>query len=288
MRSPKLQHKSSLTPPPIAECQHITAPADPGLCYAVASVDASSNDPDDDLITFEQNPDGPYNLGTTDVTLTVTDEHGASSECSATITVVDQESPLPDVPALTELRGECTASVSSSPTATDACSGPITGETTNSLEYDDLGTHIVSWTFTDNSGNQSSQTQKVVVEDNTPPEIRITVIPDTLWPPNHKMVPISVEITATDNCDNNLTVTLESITMNEGDLINTFDPNYDNSIGDGNTLNDIHVDDDGNISLRAERSGAGEGRIYTITYSATDAAGNIFTTSTTVAVPHDQ
>jgi len=44
----------------------------------------------------------------------------------------------------------------------------------------------------------------------------------------------------------------------------------------------------GVIKLRAERSGTGSGRIYTITVTATDIAGNIATKTTTCTVPHDQ
>jgi len=103
------------------------------------------------------------------------------------------------------------------------------------------------------------------------------------------MVLITPTITATDNCDDYPLIKLESITINEGDETETFDPNYDSTVGDGHTVNDIQVDDDGNIYLRAERSGTGTGRIYTLTYTATDAAGNSsFPASTTVTVPHDQ
>jgi thiol:disulfide interchange protein DsbD len=57
--------------------------------------------------------------------------------------------------------------------------------------------------------------------------------------------------------------------------------------GDGNTVNDIVTVDDLHVKLRAERSGNGSGRIYTMTYVATDACGNSSeTASTTVTVPH--
>ena len=45
--------------------------------------------------------------------------------------------------------------------------------------------------------------------------------------------------------------------MNEGEETNTYDPDYDDTSGDGHTLDDIQVDENGNIFLRAERSGAG-------------------------------
>jgi hypothetical protein len=81
---------------------------------------------------------------------------------------------------------------------------------------------------------------------------------------------------------------LKSITMNEGDKTNTFDPNYDSTVVDGKTTGDIQVDQSGNVYLRAERSGTGSGRVYTITYTATDASGNSTTASATVTVPHNQ
>jgi len=45
--------------------------------------------------------------------------------------------------------------------------------------------------------------------------------------------------------------------------------------------------DDRSITLKADRSSAGPGRTYTITYRATDASGNGVTASAVVQVPHD-
>lgn len=39
--------------------------------------------------------------------------------------------------------------------------------------------------------------------------------------------------------------------------------------------------------LRAERAGAGTGRVYTLTYAGRDGAGNESTCTTTVTVPHE-
>ena len=78
--------------PPVARCRNVTVPAGPN-CEASASIDDGSFDPDaGDSIQLSQTPPGPYPLGDTAVTLTVTDSHGASSQCSATVTVV--KSPL--------------------------------------------------------------------------------------------------------------------------------------------------------------------------------------------------
>lgn len=117
------------------------------------------------------------------------------------------------------------------------------------------------------------------VLDQEPPELEVTVSPAELWPPNHEMIEISVDIEVTDNVDPNPLVRLESITSNEGD----------NAIGDGNTSNDIQIDTTtGAIFLRAERSGTGSGRVYTLTYSARDAAGNVAFATAEVTVPKSQ
>jgi hypothetical protein len=62
----------------------------------------------------------------------------------------------------------------------------------------------------------------------------------------------------------------------------------DNGTGDGDTANDIVIFDNLTFQLRAERSGNGNGRIYTITYQVTDWAGNSALATATVTVPHDK
>ena len=79
---------------PVAVCDDVIVLTDPGLCSADASVDDGSFDPDGDEITLEQTPPGPYDLGDTDVTLTVTDDNGATDTCDAIVTVEDQEAPV--------------------------------------------------------------------------------------------------------------------------------------------------------------------------------------------------
>lgn len=150
-----------------------------------------------------------------------------------------------------------------------------------------LGTHTINLVVNDGAIDSEPDTVDITVIDDTSPEINVSVSPDNLWPPNHKMVQITPTIISTDNCDPKPIIKLISIIMNEGDETNTYDPNYDSIIGDGHTVNDIEVDENGNIYLRAERSGTGSGRIYTITYTATDASGNSATANTTVTVPHD-
>ena len=115
--------------------------------------------------------------------------------------------------------------------------------------------------------------------DNSPPTFdRLSVSPDLLWPPNHKMVDVEATVIASDNFDPSPTVTLISVTSNEPD----------NGKGDGNTTNDIVIVDDTSFRLRAERSGRGNGRVYTITYQVADDCGNTATDSVDVLVPHSR
>jgi hypothetical protein len=98
---------------------------------------------------------------------------------------------------------------------------------------------------------------------------------------NHKHVTITASITASDTCDPNPTIRLVSITSNEPS----------NGVGDGNTNSDVlgaaFGTDDRQFLLRAERSGTKSGRVYTITYEAADASGNVTVQQATVTVPHD-
>lgn len=189
--------------PPVAQCQNVTVPTAPGVCTASASVNNGSFDPDGDPITLTQSPAGPYSLGTTNVTLTVTDNNGASNSCAATVTVQDRTSPV----------------ISS-----------------------------------------------------------VSANPSTLWPPNHKMVPVTVTVSASDNCGVAPVCKIISVSSNEPV----------DGLGDGDTAPDWDITGNLKVNLRAERSGSGNGRVYTLMIECTDASGNGSTKSVTVTVPHNR
>lgn len=106
--------------------------------------------------------------------------------------------------------------------------------------------------------------------DSTPPTLTISATPAVLWPPNNKMVKITVSINAQDNSNVAPTVSLVGVTSSAGGT------------------SDISIGANGSISLRATRAGNESQRTYTITYKATDGSGNSTNASTTVIVPHDQ
>ena len=156
---------------------------------------------------------------------------------------------------------------------------PTHGATpTVTLESGCPGEYVI--TLIVNDGTEGSESDEVVITvvDTTPPEFALSVNPTKLWPANHKMVLITPTWTVSDKCDATPDVSLVSISVNEAD----------DAKGAGNTSDDIQIGDDGSIYLRAERSGTGNDRVYTITYRAVDDCGNAVVRSATVTVPHDQ
>ncbi|MHC4890517.1 MAG: LamG-like jellyroll fold domain-containing protein, partial [Planctomycetota bacterium] len=140
-----------------------------------------------------------------------------------------------------------------------------------------LGEHIIVLEVIDKAGAFDTNEVTIIVQDTTPPDFALSVSPSILWPPNHKMVLITPSWTVSDECDATPEVSLVSIVANEGD----------DTIGDGHTTDDIQIGEDGAIYLRAERSGTGNDRVYTITYQAVDDCGNASVGSATVSIPHD-
>src|SRR5207244_8883424 len=94
-----------------------------------------------------------------------------------TVVVHDTTAPVPNVATLPTITGECSATIPSAPKATDACAGVITGTTSDPLSYSTMGTFTVHWTYNDGNGNQSSQTQTVVVHDTTAPVPNVATLP---------------------------------------------------------------------------------------------------------------
>jgi hypothetical protein len=141
-----------------------------------------------------------------------------------------------------------------------------------------LGTDTIQACFVDDLGVNTCATAEKTWQDTTPPVITVSANPSLLWPPNHKYHQVEVTLVVTDTVDPHPQVELVSATSSEPD----------NGLGDGDTKNDVVILGDFSLSLRAERSGAGPGRTYTIAYKATDASGNSALAETTVFVPHDK
>jgi hypothetical protein len=219
--------------PPVAICTNVTVSAGTN-CLAGASIDGGSFDPDQgDTITLVQSPPGPYSLGATTVMLTVTDNHGASNSCSATVTVVDTTPPVPNVASLAAVSNQCSASVTA-PHATDNCAGPITATTTDPTTYNSQGSFTVHWIYNDGNGNSATQTQAVVVHDTMAPVPNLALLPPVTGQ-------CSASVTAphaTDNCAGLITAT-------------TSDPTSYTSQGSA-TIHWIYRDGNGNSATQTQ------------------------------------
>lgn len=171
--------------------------------------------------------------------------------------------------------GQCGAVVNFTlPSFTGNC-GTVTASPASGSFFP-VGTTAVVVTAQRLDGTSTTCTFNVVVNDTEAPSVgTATVDKPSLWPPNHQMVPVTVNYTATDNCS--VTCTL-SVTSNEPV----------NGLGDGDTAPDWVIVDAHHLMLRAERSGRGSGRIYTITVTCADPAGNSVTRTVTVQVPRNQ
>ncbi|HVB27057.1 MAG TPA: hypothetical protein VNE21_03990, partial [Mycobacteriales bacterium] len=124
---------------------------------------------------------------------------------------------------------------------------------------------VIEGKCTDGAGNVG--TGSVTINyDGAPPTGTCSVTPNVLWPANHKLVTVTASVAVEDQAGLSGPdgFTLVSVTSSEPD----------NGLGDGDTPNDIQgwavgtVDTSG--QLRAERSGTGPGRVYTLTYQVKD------------------
>jgi hypothetical protein len=112
-----------------------------------------------------------------------------------------------------------------------------------------------------------------VARDRKPPELRISVSPETLTNPNGRLRTIEISGEAEDDTE------LEEIYLAS---VESDEPGEARDIA-GERIGKF----DDSLFLRAERSASGNGRTYTITYVAVDTAGNEARASASVVVPTD-
>jgi hypothetical protein len=165
--------------------------------------------------------------------------------------------------------------------ATDALSG-IEGEPAAEVVLSSEGADQgVSRSFTDRAGNQASATVSGISIDKTPPSISCSASPAILQPPNRTLVPVELVVTVTDALSGPSEFRLVSATSSEGQA----------ALGAGDRPDDIGGFElgapDTSGELRAERAGAGGGRVYTLEYEGADRAGNTARCAAQVSVPHD-
>lgn len=114
----------------------------------------------------------------------------------------------PDLVSLPDLTDECAVSLPTAPTATNNCSGVATGIPDVTFPIATQGTTVVTWTYDDGAGNVTTQTQNVIINDQTNPVPDLVSLPDL----NDQCEVISlIAPTATDNCAGTITGTHDAI-----------------------------------------------------------------------------
>jgi hypothetical protein len=144
----------------------------------------------------------------------------------------------------------------------DAEPGPWTVELLSSVAQQAvIGTADIPWTM-----------------PNRPPDVSGAVAElANLWPPNHRFVETGIT-GVTDPEGDAVTLTITGVTQDE--------PVHEE--GSGNTAPDASGVGTARVSLRAERAGGGNGRVYRVSFVARDARGASAQGSVLVCVPHDQ
>ena len=253
-----------LTPVQVSGLSGITAISGSGYCHSLALKS------DETVSAWGNNEYGQLGDGTTIMRLAPVQ--------MKTVLVTD----VVTLPAIT---GECSASITSVPTAS-TCDGAITinGTTSDPLVYTLPGTYTVNWFYDDGYGNTITQTQTVIVQDVTPPVIvplssPITFVKDNInncssSQSNYVELDISSLYTSlSDNCS--ATINIIEVSSDEED---DADGNWD-----GCTEDDIDLHVCNKVELRKECDTRSDGRVYRITLEARDPSYN---TSTEYAYVH--
>ncbi|PYQ44929.1 MAG: hypothetical protein DMF77_05890 [Acidobacteria bacterium] len=242
------------------------------LSGAASGANVVPGDAADVLVTAE---------GVSTLSYFATDNEG-NAETLHTLTLrIDRTPPVLTLPPdlVAEAAGPGGAAVSFTASAHDALSGdvPVSFSVPSGSTFP-LGTTIVSASATDLAGNTATGMFRVIVRDRTAPAfVSLTATPNVLWPANHKMVPVTVTVSVADAVDPSPITRILSVSSNEAA----------DAAGDGHTEADAQITGPLTVNLRAERSGTGSGRAYTITLESRDASGNASQRMVTVAVPHD-
>jgi hypothetical protein len=241
-------------------------------------------------------PTSRLNAGVYLVKVSVTDDHGAVATLDISWTITDVNRPptisVPLIPSRlvgTPLTFAATASDLDGDSLTFSTgAGWPAGFTLNPSTGVVTGTSLIGGTIyfpivvSDGRGGSAAATASAVFVTNRPP-VCSAATPSVaiLWPPNHKMVPITIN-GVTDPEGKKVTIRITSIFQDEPT----------STRGDGDKSPDGGGVGTSTAQVRAERTGntsiPGDGRVYHIYFTATDVEGATCTGEVRVGVPHDQ
>ncbi len=160
--------------------------------------------------------------------------------------------------------------------------------------------------FDDNGGALVMDSVQIVLPapaNHDPDCSAATASAPLLWPPNHQLVPESI-LGVTDPDGDPVTITVTGVTQDEpvgeaGSFVDLRDDPLTSGVGgdlsDAQGLDDgkghcpdATIASTGEVTVRAERGGGGNGRVYVISFTASDGRGGSCRGSVQVCVPHDQ
>ena len=148
------------------------------------------------------------------------------------------------------------------------------------------------------SGNKyDPSTTQFTCSSTTGEDGTVTLVgPLKLWPPNHKMIDEPITAQRTDKPGASVTLTLTPVVTDAtgGDGGPQHDPDFSATSSDGKTFVANGTDSaTAAFQVRAERSGKGEGRTYTINWNVDWGNGDTCASSDdgqapfVITVPHD-
>jgi uncharacterized lipoprotein YddW (UPF0748 family) len=140
------------------------------------------------------------------------------------------------------------------------------------------GTNVVLYRSADAAGNAETAGQLVVKIDKTAPTLSLTATPDTIWPANNKPFEVSIGGDGSD-----ATSGLASVTYVVTDEYGAPLSIPARALA-GTSAQWVEA-----LTVEASRRGDDrDGRLYRVTATATDAAGNTTTAAADILVPHDR
>ena len=232
--------------------------------------------------------DGPAQSQT--VTITGDDGHGGVSSTSFSLTVNNVAPTITSVsnngPVITGNPATITVSATDPAGTNDPLAyqfdcdnngvfeiGPQAGNSA-SCTFASAGSHTVAVRVTDGDGGAATGSTVVTVLVPPPNCSGAVASPGQFWPPNHQFVPVQIS-GVTNPGGGALTISVTSIFQDEPT----------DGLGDGNTCPDGTGVGTATANLRAERGTLGNGRVYTVSFTATGAGGSC-QGSVTVCVPY--
>lgn len=271
----------------------------------------SGTDPDGDALTaaWDLDGDGVFETSGLTATFSAAGLDGPSSStatlrvcdddaaCDTDSTTVDITNVAPTVsagPDVTVFRGEdatLTGSASDPAAGLDAPyawtfgsssgSAPDGAPLTHTVSHALPGSYAHELAVTDDDGATGRDSATVLVLNRTPDCTGAAASTPVLWPPNHQMVGVSV-VGLTDADGDAVTTTITGIRQDE----------RVDGTASGRTGPDGAGVGTSRAEVRAERDGTpkapGDGRVYTIAFTADDGFGGTCSGTVTVGVPHDQ